>query len=80
MGNKNATLRVTNNRKYTRKGKKVATIMDFAPGLNLFPMPVRPWKKPYMPKSIGMLRPLLGGSFLTCGRGGGVITIKKTGQ
>jgi hypothetical protein len=103
MGNKNATLKVSSNRKYTRKGKKVATIMDFAPGINLFPIPatfgickpysaipppgnlctpipIGPWKMPYMPKTIGMLHPLLGKSCLTCGRGGGIITITKTGQ
>lgn len=103
MGNKSATLKVSNNRKYTIKGKKVATIVDCVPGVNLFPMPatfgickpyasVPPpgnlctpiptgtWLKGYIPKSIGMLKPLLDDSKLICGRGGGIITIKKTGQ
>lgn len=103
MGSKTATLKVSNNRKYTMNGKKVATIMDFAPGINIFPpvgafgvckpysaipppgnmctpLLVGPWKMPYMPKTIGMLRPLLGNSFNTCGRGGGIVTISKTGQ
>ncbi len=103
MGNKSTTLRVSNNRKYTMKGKKVATIMDFMPGVNMLPpvgtfgickpysavpppgnlctlIPVGPWKMVYALKSIGLLRPLLGNSCLMCGRGGGVITIKKTGQ
>ena len=103
MGNKSTSLRVTNNRKYTMKGKKVATIMDFVPALNLMPpvgtfgickpystVPppgnlctpalIGPWKMPYMPKTVGMLRPLLGNSCIMCGRGGGMVTISKTGQ
>lgn len=103
MGNKSATLRVSSNRKYKIHNKKVATIADCVPGVNLFPMPatfgickpyasvpppgnlctpipVGPWKMPYMTKDLKGLRPLLGRCFLTCGRGGGVITVKKVGQ
>ncbi|GHT15417.1 hypothetical protein FACS189426_23000 [Bacteroidia bacterium] len=38
-GNKTTTLKVTNNRKVKIQKKKVATMMDFVPGVNLFPMP-----------------------------------------
>jgi hypothetical protein len=103
MGNKDATLKVSSNRKYKIKNKKVATEMDFAPGVNIFPpvgafgickpysavpppgnlctpLLMGPWKMPYMTKTVGMFKPLLGGSFHICGRGGGMITIKKVGQ
>jgi len=103
MGNKSCSLKVSSNRKYKIKNKKVATIVDCIPGVNLFPLPatfgickpysavpppgnlctpvpIGPWKMPYATKDIKGLRPLLGGSFLTCGRGGGVISIKKVGQ
>lgn len=103
MGSKSCSLRVTNNRKYKIKNKKVATEMDFLPGANLFPpvgafgtckpysaVPppgnlctpalIGPWKVPYLTKTVGMFKPILGRSFNTCARGAGVITIKKTGQ
>jgi len=37
MGDKSATLKVTSNMTYKIEGKKAATMMDFAPGANLFP-------------------------------------------
>jgi hypothetical protein len=37
MGDKSATLKVTSNMTYKVEGKKAATMMDFAPGANLFP-------------------------------------------
>lgn len=37
MGDKTTTLKVTSNSKYKVQGKKVATMMDFTPGANLFP-------------------------------------------
>lgn len=103
MGNKSCSLRVTSNRKYKIKNKKVATEMDFAPVLNIFPpigafgvckpytaVPppgnlctpalIGPWKMPYMTKMVGPFKPLLGRSFIMCGRGGGMVTIKKVGQ
>lgn len=103
MGNKSATLKVSSNRKYKIKNKKVATVMDFAPGVNIFPpvgafgickpysavpppgnlctpVLIGPWKMPYQTELVGPFKPLLGGSFNMCGRGGGMITIKKVGQ
>lgn len=103
MGSKSCKLKVSNNRKYTMRGKKVATIMDFAPGINIFPplgafgtckpystvpppgnlctpLLSGPWKMPYMPKTIGVLRPILDNSFNICPRGGGIIKFQKTGQ
>lgn len=43
-------------------------------------IPTGPWKMPYDKQTITGLKPLLGGSFLICPRGGGRITITKTGQ
>ena len=37
MGDKSSSLKVTTNSKYKINGKKAATIMDMAPGANLFP-------------------------------------------
>ena len=37
MGDKSVTLKVTSNATYKIDGKKVATMMDIAPGANLFP-------------------------------------------
>ena len=37
MGDKSTTLKVTSNQTYKIDGKKAATMMDFAPGANLFP-------------------------------------------
>lgn len=43
-------------------------------------IPTGPWKMPYNKETLQGLKPLLGGSFLICPRGGGKITIKKTKQ
>ena len=43
-------------------------------------IPTGPWKMPYNKETIGGLKPLLGGSFLICPRGGGKISITKTKQ
>ena len=37
MGDKSSNLRVVSQSKFTINGKKVATMMDFMPGANLFP-------------------------------------------
>jgi hypothetical protein len=37
MGDKSSQLKVTSNMTYKIGGKKAATMMDFAPGANLFP-------------------------------------------
>jgi len=37
MGDKSASLKVTNQFKYKMNGKKIATMFDMAPGANLFP-------------------------------------------
>ncbi|MDL2305081.1 DUF4280 domain-containing protein [Bacteroides sp. OttesenSCG-928-D19] len=50
------------------------------PGNVCTPILIGPWKMPYMTKKVGMFKPLLGTSFIMCGRGGGMVTIKKTAQ
>lgn len=50
------------------------------PGNLCTPVLIGPWKMPYSTKTVGLFKPLLGGSFIMCGRGGGMVKINKVGQ
>lgn len=62
MGDKSASLKVTSNFKYKIQGKKVATMLDFVPGPNLFP-PVGTFGtcKPYKTSPMPLCTPMPAG-------------------
>lgn len=47
MGDKSASLKVRSQSKYKVQGKKVATMMDFVPGVNYLPLATFGTCKPY---------------------------------
>ncbi len=103
MGDKSSSLRVVSQSKYKIDGKKAATMLDFAPGANLFPpiatfgtckpfkaapppaqlctpIPIGPWMNAFTKKKVGGIPVIKGNACLMCPRGGGKISIEKSGQ